>query len=89
MWSLEDDLQGMNLSLHVECFEGDERERREEGDDNDNGDGDGDDDENVSRRSVVPDIPAGRFSPDGFLACGDSILSASVFSSLSFSIELV
>ena len=58
--SLDEDLHGMNLSLHVEGddFEGDERfdmARKE------------DEAAKVSRRSEVPDIPAGRFSPD-FLA---------------------
>ena len=72
MWSLDDDLQGMNLSLQVEDFEleGEEEERLEMA---------RAEREKVSRRSEVPDIPAGRFNP-GFLASGDSILCSSKIS---------
>lgn len=75
MCSLDDDLQGMNLSLHVEDFEGDDKfdivrgdprfgtARKES--------------EKVSRRSDVSDIPAGRLSP-GFLGCGESISGSSL-----------
>lgn len=58
----------MNLSLHVLDFEGEvrlEMERREEGEvrlameRKDDGD-----EPKVSRRSEVPDIPAGRLRPD-------------------------
>lgn len=64
----EEDRQGMNLSLHVLDFEGEvrlEMERREEGEvrlameRKDDGD-----EPKVSRRSEVPDIPAGRLRPD-------------------------
>jgi hypothetical protein len=70
VWSLEDDLQGMNLSLHVEVFEGDDDDERFE---IARGEADEGGVDRVSRRSdAMLDIPAGRFIPD-FLACGDSI----------------
>lgn len=79
MWSLEDDLQGMNLSLQDEDFEGDDTDERFE-----IARGEADDGvvEHVSRRSeVMLDIPAGRFIPD-FLACGDSIFCFFFFDQL-------
>lgn len=65
MCSLEEDLQGMNLSLHVELdFDGEQErfeiERREEGEERLERKED-EDGVAVSRRSEVPDIPAGRF----------------------------
>lgn len=62
MCSLEEDLQGMNLSLQVDDLdEGDDRfdnARKEP--------------ENVSSLREVSFIPAGRFNPV-FLVCGKSI----------------
>lgn len=61
-WRRDEDLQGMNLSLQVD-FEGEDKveiPRNEL--------------ENVSRRSEVWFIPAGRFKPV-LVFCGDSIFS--------------
>lgn len=79
--SLDDDLHGMNLSLHVEDFdfEGDDRFDIVRGDPKfDIVRGDPkletarEEPEKVSRRNDVSDIPAGRFNPI-FLAWGESI----------------
>lgn len=85
--SLDDDLHGMNLSLHVEDFdfEGDDKFDIVRGDPKFDivfrGDPKFDiareDPVKVSRRSDVSDIPAGRFSPV-FLAWGESISGSSL-----------
>lgn len=77
MCSLDEDLHGMNLSLQIVDFDDDgelkldiirgediEIERREEEQ--------GEEGEEVSSRSEVSFIPAGRFKPL-FLLCEDSI----------------
>lgn len=68
MFNLEEDLQGMNLSLQVDDLdEGDDKfdnARKEP--------------EKVSSLSEVPFIPAGRFKPV-FLDCGESISGSFLF----------
>ena len=71
--SLEEDLHGMNRSLQAEFdFEGDvrlEMERREEGELRVEMEGRKEEDAGaVSRRSEVPDMPAGSFKPPDFFA---------------------
>lgn len=69
----------MNLSLHLEDFDGegvDERFDIARGEAEEGGV------DSVSRRrEVIVDIPAGRFRPD-FFACGDSIFLSDFFFSL-------